>query len=139
MPSGRCLRLIRLCGARKSARSVPTCSSMARACRRSWCKSCRSPNRAWAERRAARPERQREDSARSGGSALLAGEVQRLRRIQLGQASESDHALPLDLQAVTPDEGFLAVVGLHERAVGALIDQHELAAVDLDARMQPGN
>ena len=28
---------------------------------------------------------------------------------------------------------------LHERAVGALVDQHELVAADLDARVQAGN
>jgi len=42
----------------------------------------------------------------------------------------------LDLQAVAAHKRLLAVSALHERAVGALIDQHELVAADLDARVQ---
>ena len=53
------------------------------------------------------------------------------------QAPESDEASALDLQTVATHEGVVLARRLHERAVRALIDQHELIAVDLDARMQP--
>ena len=54
----------------------------------------------------------------------------------LGKPAEPDHSLAADLQAVATHEGLLAVRALHECAVGALVDQHELVAIDLDARMQ---
>jgi len=36
-----------------------------------------------------------------------------------------------------PDERFLLANHLHERAVGALIGEHEAIAVKVDARVQP--
>src|SRR4029077_340132 len=73
---------------------------------------------------------------RPGASGLFAIETDGLRGALLRQTSETDHPLPLDLQAVAPHERFFAVGALHEGAVRALIDQHELVAIDLDARMQ---
>src|SRR6516165_5789520 len=69
-------------------------------------------------------------------STLFAGEANGLRRALLGQPPESDHALAADLQAVAAHERLLAVRALHEGAVGALVDEHELVTIDLDARVQ---
>ena len=50
-----------------------------------------------------------------------------------GPTSEADHALPLERQAAAAYLLFLSVRDLHEGAVLALIDQHELVAAELDA------
>ena len=63
--------------------------------------------------------------------------MNRLRRDIIGQAPETDEARALDLQTVAPHEGVFLAGGLHESAVRALIDEDEVVAVDLDARMQP--
>ena len=42
---------------------------------------------------------------------------------------------PDELRAVAPNEDLLAGVGLHERAVRALVDERELVAAHFDARM----
>src|SRR6185369_17538513 len=71
-----------------------------------------------------------------GWSDLFAGEVDGVLGALLGQASEADHAPPLELPDVLAYEQFLSVVSLYERAVRALVDQYELAATDLDAGVQ---
>ncbi len=58
------------------------------------------------------------------------------REPMLGQASEADHALPLELQDVLAYEQFLSVAGLYEGPVRALVDQYEVAATDHDAGVQ---
>src|SRR6516225_9437380 len=70
-------------------------------------------------------------------SGFFAGEADRLRRALLGKPPEADHALTPDLQTVAPHERLLAVGTLDEGTVGALVDEHELVAADLDAGMQP--
>src|ERR1700758_1090046 len=69
-------------------------------------------------------------------SGLFADEADGLRGALLGQTPESNHALSPDLQAIAAHERLLPVGALDESAAGALIDEHELVAVDLDARMQ---
>src|SRR5262245_7795840 len=54
----------------------------------------------------------------------------------LGNLAQTDHARTFQLHAVAAHEGFLAVVGLDKRAVGALVDEDELVAAHLDARVQ---
>src|SRR3989440_4504684 len=125
MRSPPCSGWMRRCGARTS----PSCASIwagtASACRRRCSPSSSRPNGGSPERAApARP------------SDFFAGEADGLRGALLGQAPEADHPLALDLQAVATHERLLAVGALHERAVGALIDQYELVAADLDARVQ---
>src|SRR5262245_30908854 len=58
------------------------------------------------------------------GSDLFAGEVDGVLRALLGQASEADHALPLELQNVLAYEQFLSVAGPYEGPVCALVDQY---------------
>ena len=58
-----------------------------------------------------------------------------MRGALLGEASEAEHAVPLDLQDVAAYEQFLSVAGLHEGAIRALVDQHELSATDLEGRV----
>src|SRR3954453_18541572 len=70
------------------------------------------------------------------GSGFFAVEADRQRRVALRHAAEADEPLALDLDAVTAHEQLFATLRLHERAVGALVDQHELVTVDLDARVQ---
>ena len=72
----------------------------------------------------------------SRASTRLRREADRQRRTAFRHSPEPDESFALDLHAVAAHEEFFAAFGLHERAVGALIDQHELVAVDLDARMQ---
>ena len=69
-------------------------------------------------------------------STFFAGEANSLRRALLRQFPEADHPLTSDLQAVAAHERFLTVRALHEGAVGALVDEHELVTVDLDTRVQ---
>ena len=59
-----------------------------------------------------------------------------MRGARVRHLAETDQSLSLDLHAVAAHEGFLAVDGLHEGAIGALVDEHELVAIDLDARVQ---
>src|SRR5579872_3405723 len=125
----RSARSIRPCGARSSRRCASIWGATAATCRRRCWRSSRRPSSDSAEAR--RPKRRA-----AGASDLLAVEANGLRRALLRKAPEADHPLSLDLQAVAPHEGFLAVGCLHERAVGALVDQHELVAADLDARVQ---
>ena len=56
------------------------------------------------------------------GAELFAGEVDGVLGTLLGQASEPDHALPLELQDVVVYEHVLSVAGLYERPVCALVD-----------------
>src|SRR5438046_3584902 len=125
MRSPPCSGWMRRCGARSS----PSCASIwagtASACRRRCSPSSSRPNGGSPERAA--PPRP---------SELFAGVADGLRGALLGQAPEPNHAPALDLQAVAAHERLLAVGALHERAVGALIDQYELVAADLDARVQ---
>ena len=72
-------------------------------------------------------------------SIFLADETNRLRGVLFGQLAQADHSLALDLHAVPAHEGFITVLGLHESAIGALVDEYELVPVDLDARMEPGD
>src|SRR5438046_10766867 len=125
MRSPPCSGWMRRCGARSS----PSCASIwagtASACRRRCSPSSSRPNGGSPERAA--PPRP---------SELFAGVADGLRGALLGQAPEPNHAPALDLQAVAARERLPAVGALHERAVGALIDQYELVAADLDARVQ---
>src|SRR5437588_2342607 len=107
-------------GARKSPICASTWAGMAAASRRRCSRSSTRSNGASHE-------------AQATPSGLFAGVADRLRRAPLGHAPEADHALTLDLQAVAAHERFLAVGALHEGSIGALIDQHELVAADLDA------
>ncbi len=72
-------------------------------------------------------------------SVFLADKPDGLRRVLLRQAAKADGALALDLQAVAANEGFFPVRVLHERAIGALVDEHELTSTDLDAGVETGN
>src|SRR5436305_4081155 len=114
---------MRRCGARKSPICASTWAGTAAASRRRCSRSSTRSNGASLE-------------AQAAPSGLFAGVADRLRRAPLGQAPEADHALALDLQAVAAHERFLAVGALHEGSIGALIDQHELVAADLDAGVQ---
>ena len=71
--------------------------------------------------------------------SLLADVADYLRGVAIRGLAEPDQSLAANLHRVAAHEGFLAVLADHERAVGALIDQHELVAVELDPRVQPGN
>ena len=66
---------------------------------------------------AARPGRRRQSSSQRSGPPTASA---------LGAAAEADDALALELRAVAAHEDLFAVVDLHERAVRALVDQHEL-------------
>src|SRR5262249_55612283 len=69
--------------------------------------------------------------------SFLADVLDRQRRTRLRHPAKPDQALAFQLHAVPAHEGFLAFARRDERAVGALVDQQELVAVELDARMQP--
>src|SRR5690606_20108715 len=58
-------------------------------------------------------------------------------RAGLRDAPQADDALARERRAVAADEDLLPRTRLHERAVRALVDQRELVAARLDARMQP--
>src|SRR5262245_34777877 len=106
-------------GARKRRRCANTSRNSARVRRRKCPRSSIPSKSAWAE-----------------ASSLFAIETDGQRRVALGHAPETDESFALDLHAVTAHEQLLAAFSLHERAIRGLIDQHELVAIDLDARMQ---
>ncbi len=68
--------------------------------------------------------------------SLLADVADDLRGVAVRRLAEADQPLAANLHRVAAHEGFLAILAEHERAVGALIDQHELVAIELDARVQ---
>src|SRR5690606_23273571 len=68
---------------------------------------------------------------RCGGGLFLADEVDGEGGAGLGDAAEADGAFPGEFGAVAPHEFFLAVRGLQEGPVGALVDEQELAAAHL--------
>src|SRR5688572_3228622 len=68
-------------------------------------------------------------------SGLFADEADGLRRVRFGHLAEADQSRALQLHAVAPDEGLLAIERGHESAIGTLVDQQELAARQLDARV----
>ena len=53
----------------------------------------------------------------------------------LRDAAQADHAFACELRAVAANEDLLAGIRLHERAVRALVDERELVAARLDARV----
>ena len=56
-----------------------------------------------------------------------------MRRVPFGQAPETYHAAPFDLQAVAAYEQFVSVSRLHKGTVRALIEQNnESVVADLD-------
>src|SRR6478609_9296788 len=117
-------------GARKSPRSAATWSNSAAALRERCTPSSRTSKSAWAET-AARPWGVR--------SVLLADVADRLRRFAFWRLAQADHAFALQLHAVAAHEGFLTIGRQHESAIGALVDQQELAAADLYTRMDAGD
>src|SRR4051812_8790901 len=66
---------------------------------------------------------------------VLALETNGLGRVLLRQPPQTNHPLAFNLQAVPAHERLLAVVALYECPVGALVDEHKLAAVDFDPRV----
>ena len=57
-------------------------------------------------------------------------------RLRLGHAPEPDHALTPERYRIAPDERIVSVLALYERAVRALVDEHEAVLAGLDAGMQ---
>jgi hypothetical protein len=57
-------------------------------------------------------------------------------RLRLGHAPEPDHADAFQRNRIPPHEGVVAVLALHERTVGALVNEHEAILARLDARVQ---
>ena len=63
--------------------------------------------------------------------------MDRERGIRLRDASEPDDSGTGQERIVAAHEYFLTVARLHERAVGALIDEREAIAARFDARVEP--
>ena len=79
--------------------------------------------------------RERGASALRPAASLFDDEVDRERGPGLRDSAETDHAFADQLRAVAPHEDLFAGVGLHERAVGALVHERELVAARFDPRV----
>src|SRR6185437_5478982 len=67
----------------------------------------------------------------------VAFEVDRLARIGLARVAEADPSTPAQHELLAPQRDFGLAVGGYERAVRAVIDEHEAVAPPFDASVQP--